>query len=200
VEFTTHSVVVKRLSDKQEFIDPNNTKGLVNKDGVYYWISLDAQNQRIYAGIGEARIETAIYTYQFKKEHYKETKAFLESIHTVHLSQTNAYTSLLKLVRDPITTTLPLVVKDTKELSMQAIANSSYLPKSFLAPVAQRLYDCISGSHFVLNDPSFPDFSKAIQYSIETPGLWCNTRLKEKANEFSKTNPNLKETYLRITI
>jgi hypothetical protein len=200
VEFTTDSVVVKRLSDKKEFIDPNNKKGLVNKQGAYYWISLDSQNQRMQAGIGEARVETAIYTYQFEKEHYEETKAFLESLHTVHLSETNAHVSILKLIRDPITAIVPLLVKNTNDLSMHAIANGSYLPKSYLSPVAQRLYDCISGSQFVLDDSSFPDFSKAIEYSINTPGLWCNTRLKEKANEFSKTNPNFKETYLRITL
>jgi hypothetical protein len=52
----------------------------------------------------------------------------------------------------------------------------------------------------MLNDPSFPDFSKAIEYSIKTPGCWCNTTLKAKANEFSKTDPNILETYLRITL
>jgi hypothetical protein len=66
--------------------------------------------------------------------------------------------------------------------------------------MALKLYNCISGKNFVLNDSDFPEFSKAIEYSIATVGCWCNTRLKEKSREFNKDKPNVKETYLRITL
>lgn len=62
------------------------------------------------------------------------------------------------------------------------------------------MYDCISGKKFVLNDKDFPDFSDAIEYSIATKGLWCNTTLANKSKEFNKDKPNLLETYLRITL
>ena len=31
-----------------------------------FWFSLDAQNKRLYAGIGEPRLETTIFVYLFK--------------------------------------------------------------------------------------------------------------------------------------
>ena len=74
------------------------------------------------------------------------------------------------------------------------------MPKSNLSIIGQKLYDCISGKNFVLNTPDFPQFSKAIEYSIKTPGKWCHECLKRKANEFDKDKPNEKETYLRITL
>jgi hypothetical protein len=81
---------------------------------------------------------------------------------------------------------------------MDDVAGPDYLPSAWLSPAAQTLYNCIAGDSFVLNTPEFPDFTDAIEYSIRTPGLWCNTRLNEKATEFGSSNPN--ETYLRITL
>jgi hypothetical protein len=83
---------------------------------------------------------------------------------------------------------------------MEAIASGKYMPKANLSVMSQKLYDCISGKKFVLNTPDFPDFAKAIEYSIATPGMWCHERLKAKATEFNKDTPNYKETYLRITL
>ena len=57
-----------------------------------------------------------------------------------------------------------------------------------------------NGNNFVLNDTDFPDFSKAIEYSIATPGLWWYEKLKDKSTEFNKDDPNILETYLRITL
>jgi predicted metal-dependent enzyme (double-stranded beta helix superfamily) len=72
------------------------------------------------------------------------------------------------------------------------------MPVANLSLTSQKLYNCISGKKFCLDTPEFPDFVKAIEYSIATPGRWCYERLKEKAKEFGKPNP--KETYLRITL
>jgi hypothetical protein len=83
---------------------------------------------------------------------------------------------------------------------MNDIAQGSYMPKSNLSLISQKLYDCISGKKFILDDKDFPDFSKAIEYSIITEGKWCNKKLKDKSNEFSKIKPNILETYLRITL
>lgn len=83
---------------------------------------------------------------------------------------------------------------------MTDIAKGQFMPKANLSLTSQKLFDCISGKKFVLDDADFPEFSKAIEKSIATPGLWCNTRLKEKSREFNPDVPNLKETYLRITL
>ena len=82
---------------------------------------------------------------------------------------------------------------------MDDIAGGTYMPKASLSPVAQRLYECIGGAKFQLDTPEFPDFAKAIQHSIVTPGLWCYKKLLTKASEFTK-DPNPAETYLRITL
>lgn len=127
---------------------------------------------------------------------WEANKVFLESLVSVGLSETVVP---LRLLKDPITLAVPLFVKGTGDLTMDDVAGTKYLPWSQLSPAGQTMYNCISGDKFVLNTPDFPDFSDAIEYSIRTPGLWCNTRLKEKATEFG-SNPNPLKTYLRITL
>jgi hypothetical protein len=181
----------------EPLVDPRNARGIVKQAGAYYWVSLDSQNQRLYAGIGEARTENAIYTYEFAKgDTWEENKLFLESLTTV-VADNLTFTNLL---RDPITSSVPLVVKDTDHLTMNHIAAGIHMPKANLSHTSQKLYDCITGKNFVLNTKEFPDFTKAIEYSINTPGMWCYERLREKATEFNKDKPDYKETYLRITL
>ena len=193
IVFNDKSILVNYIPSNEPLIDVKNTTGLSKRAGAYYWVSMDAQNQRLIAGIGEARIETALYQYRLPKE----SKAFLDSLVAVHLGDSSQIIPL-KFLRDPITGPIPLFVKNTEELTMDTIAKGTFLPKANLSLVAQKLYDCISGKKFVLNGTDFPDFSKAIEYSIATPGCWCNKKLLEKANEFGKPNPD--ETYLRITL
>jgi len=196
VEFTATNVKVNLLNDLP-LNDPANTKGLTNLAGAYYWFSLDSQNQNLYAGIGEARLDNIIYKYEFpnKNKHiWEENKQFLESLTHICTSKQSLSIHPMRLLRDPITNKIPLVVKNTHELVMSDIARSKYLPKSNLSMTSQVLYDCIAGEKFVLDDAEFPDFTKAIEYSIATPGCWCNTRLQEKSTEFNKDKPNILET------
>ena len=198
VIFTTSAIVVTNLQTNEPYIDPTNTKGLSQLSGAYYWFSLDAQNQQLYAGVGEARLDTVIYSYKF--QHIKGNKVSLETLSIIDISQESESLKPLRILRDPITLTVPLLIKNTNELTMMDIAKGKCLPRANLCSMNQKLYNCIAGSKFMLDDTDFPDFSKAIEYSIKTPGLWCNTKLKQKANEFSKDKPNLNETYLRITL
>lgn len=193
VEFTESNVLVFDLSNNP-LLDKQNSFGLSKDPDATYWFSIDSQNQTLYAGIGEARIETAIYTYAFSQ---KSFKTFLESLTTIQLSES---ITPIRIIRDPITQMVPLIIKDTDDLTMNDIASTSILPSANLSPTSQILYNCISGRRFILDDRDFPDFSKAIEYSIVTPGYWCNTTLINKAREFSKDKPNLNETYLRITL
>jgi hypothetical protein len=205
VDIYVGSVKINRLSICDPLIDPDNKVGLVDKKGAYYWISLDAQNQVLSVGIGEARIETIIYKYQFKfqkdaDDYRKENKKFLESLCVIEISKESNSLKPLKLLRDPICNKIPLIVRNTEKLSMNDIAKGTYLPKANLSLMAQKLYDCIAGKNFVLDDKDFPEFSEAIEHSIITPGCWCYERLQEKSTEFNKDKPNLLETYLRITL
>jgi hypothetical protein len=189
VLFTNVGIAIYQLPENTHLSDPHNKKGISSASGATYWFSLDAQNQMLRGGIGEARIETQLYQYNLKD------KAFLEELVTVQATES---LTPLRLLRDPITRNVPLKVKRSHELTMHDIATNKVLPKSHLSPVAETLYDCIGWKTFALNTKDFPDFSKAIEYSIATPGLWCYETLKKKAGEFGKPNPL--ETYLRITL
>jgi hypothetical protein len=200
VEFTESSVLVCEAASLKPLGDPNNKSGLSPHTGAYYWFSLDSQNQRLYAGVGEARLETAIYSYKFptgNKALWESNKLFLESLTSVFYGNE---LSLIRVVKDPITSKIPLAVKQMDELTMEQVASASHMPIANLPPICQKLYNCIAGKNFVLNTPDFPDFAAAIEQSIRTPGLWCNKKLADKSREFNPDKPDLNETYLRITL
>jgi hypothetical protein len=197
IKITSTNVVVNYISNDEPLVDEDNNQGLSTDANAYYWFSLDSQNQKIYVGIGEARTETIIYEYQFEKTEIN--KKFLENLVNIQISKSMQLIPI-KLLRDPITTTVPLLIKNTNELTMDDIADNKYFPNSSLSSTSQKLYNCISGNNFILNTGDFPEFSKAIEYSIITPGCWCYEKLKSKSTEFNPDKPNLLETYLRITL
>jgi hypothetical protein len=196
IKFTKNYVKVQKISTEEYFIDENNNKGLINSKGAYYWFSIDSQNQKLYAGIGEVRLETVIYKYNLTHD----DKLFLESIVSIQILEKSKSLKQMKLLRDPFMSTIPLIIKNTNELTMNDIASGLYLPSANLSTIGQKLFNCISGKKFILDDVDFPDFSKAIEYSIKTEGLWFNKTLLKKSTEFNKDKPNILETYLRITI
>ena len=194
VEWTVDGIKITRMSSFEPYVDPRNSKGILDRKGAFYWFSIDAQHQTISAGIGEARQETSVYHYCIPystDDERKANKAFLEGLITIR-SLVNVCP--IALLRDPITTAIPMCVKHV--LSLDAIAKGLYMPKSHLSTVSQQMYDCVV--NMVLDTDDFPEFSKAIQQSIQDG--WCKKRLIEKSTEFSKVNPNLAETYLRITL
>ena len=196
VKFTKDEIKIIRILDSKCLKDINNNKGLIDLKGAYYWFSIDCQNQILYAGIGEVRLETVIYKYKLTHD----DKSFLESIVSIEILEKSKFLKQIKLLRDPVTKNVPLLVKNTNELTMNDIASGLYLPSANLSTISQKLFNCISGKKFILDDGDFPDFSKAIEYSIKTKGLWCNKTLRRKSTEFNKDKPNILETYLRITI
>jgi hypothetical protein len=161
-------------------------------DSKYFWLSLDSQNEKIQFGIGEPRIETQTFMSNFI-----DMKKKMEKLVNIYDLQN---IEPIKLLRDPITNSVPLYVKNTDELTMNDIAQNLFIPYASLSPTSQILYNSIAGKKFILNDKDFPDFSKAIEYSIKTPGKWCYEKLQEKSREFNKDKPNILETYLRITL
>ena len=189
---------------KEPLVDSTNSKGLVADLSACYWFSVDSQNQILTAGVGEPRMETVVYSYKFPSEVHASNNAFLESLMYVTYDAENVYVPMgftpLRILRDPITATVPLTLKDTTGLTMDDVAAGKIMPVANLPTTSQKLYNCIAGPKFCLETPAFPDFYKAIEYSIATPGCWCYETLKKKATEFSKDRPNILETYLRITL
>ncbi len=84
-----------------------------------------------------------------------EHRTFLETIVQIEIV-TSEPVQPLKLLRDPIIQSVALKIKGTDELTMADIANNTYIPKSNLSPIGQKLYDNVSGKNFVLNTPDFP--------------------------------------------
>ena len=190
VDFSSTHV---NVTAKEPLVDPTNTKGLIADEAASYWFSLDSQNQLLMAGIGEPRMETTIYSYRFSADN----KEFLESL--AYVVYDIGFTPL-RILRDPVTGKVPLTLKDTAWLTMDDVASGTIMPVANLPATSQKLYNCIAGPLFSLATPTFPDFYKAIERSIATPGCWCYETLKKKATEFSKDRPNILETYLRITL
>ena len=197
VEFNLENIYVINPHTSEPYLDKNTRSGLSPLRGAYYWFSIDSQNQRFVAGVGEARLETAIYHYQFPL--LEGNKKWLESFTTIVIPE-DSHLIPLRILRDPVTLKVPLFVKDINKLTMDDIAKGDVMPSANLNAISQKLYQCIAGEQFVLDDDDFPDFSNAIEYSIATPGLWCHKRLKQKETEFNKENPDKLETYLRITL
>jgi len=189
-------VVIREISldsPVKEIIDIDNNSGYVNQPGAYYWISVDSQNKQLMVGVGEPRMETKIFYYKFSGENIN-----LEELTTIKYKWS---VSPMRMLRDPIKSSIPLLIKDTAHLTMDDVASGTVMPNANLSTIAQKLYNCISGPKFVLDDDSFPEFSKAIEHSIRTPGCWCHKRLLEKSTEFNPGGkPNILETYLRITL
>ena len=164
---TEHSVIASRVATPSvTYVDPANCKSAT-------WFSIDPQNQQLFAGTGEARVETATYRYTLSHE----DKAFMESLCQV-------LPEPCKIIRDPISSQrVPLTIK--KSLTMRDVARGAFMHRSHLSPVARQLYDCVED--FTLEK----GLAKMIDRSISTPGLWCYEKLKEK-------DPDL--AYLRITL
>ena len=203
IQFLAGHIEVTMTENEKSIIleDMFNYIGLLDIQGVYYWFSLDSQNQQLYAGVGEPRFENIKYNYNFSystDDERKKNKHFLESLSFIEYLNTNI--DIIRISKDPVTDMIPLMVKNTDELSMLDISTMAYMPKANLSTIAQKLYDCISGKNFILDDDDFPNFSEAIEYSIATEGCWCNSTLKKKSTEFNKDVPNINETYLRITL
>ncbi len=196
IKFYEKSIVAYMQPSGEPLIDKKNTSGIQTQKGAYYWVSLDTQNKCISAGVGEARVETMSYTYKANLNNQTMIKQILDSFVEVKGEKLQ----ITKILRDPITRKVPLLVKDTEELTMDMVAGGNILPVASLSLTAQQLYSTISGKNFILNSSDFPEFTQAIEHSIATPGCWCYERLKEKATEFNKDKPNEKETYLRITL
>lgn len=187
-ELSVEGAVVKR-----------DASGVMRGNYAFYWISLDFfpcdsdaryEEVCIRFGRGEARLETEVFQYR---------KFVLKNSAFRQLSQVSVseWVQPMRVLRDPVVDTVPLMVKNTDSLTMEDVAANKAMPKAALSTVGQKLYDIVAGGIFVLDTPDFPNFSDAIKRSIESGNGWCYQMLKKKATEFG-SNPN--EVYLRITL
>ncbi|WP_440053927.1 cysteine dioxygenase [Pseudoalteromonas sp. T1lg65] len=166
----------------------------------HYWLSIDSLAPRIIYGKGEMRPELALLTYD--EGYIQATKdsenSWLHSVKTIAVNG-NVNNSLSSLWRDPIVVNPPLAVKHSDQITMDDVASYEATVAANLTPACQQLYANIAGKNFQLDTPDFPEFTQAINASINDENGWCYKTLREKQFEFGETG-NLDETYLRITM
>ena len=163
--------------------------GIVADGYAYYWLSLDTINNQVRCGIGEARLETQLLAAALSPDERKSCQAATAVYYAPPVEP-------MRLLRDPIVTTVPLEVRGTDRLTMNDVALNRYLPQAALPAACRQLYDTIAGPLFELDADDFPEFSRAIKYSIETEGCWCFEKLAEKQKKSSVQH----QVYLRITL
>lgn len=176
----------------QRTVLKTESTGLIANKDAFYWISFDSHNLAFRFGVGEARPETGTFVYTFPSDYKQKLLAASE------IQFDEQAVGPLRLLRDPILAAVPLVVKNTDELTMDDIAQNRVMPKANLPAIGQRLYDNVAGKRFILDDTSFPEFSKAVEYSIRTKGLSCYEILEKKRKNLPDDAKN--RVYLRITM
>lgn len=97
----------------------------------------------------------------------------------------------------PVVSDLPPRIRSGDKVSLQDLADGLFTVPENLSPECQKLYHNIAGVEVVLDSPDFPDFSSAIEYSVNTPGAYGYELLKHKKGELGD---DIRGTYLRITI
>ncbi|RIA80263.1 hypothetical protein C1645_810519 [Glomus cerebriforme] len=184
-------------------------KALLDKDmEQLYWLSLDKKNRRLrYGKTLIQNMQTVLY-YDFPSPSQGiDEYAWIENLSYIAISSNIIQKkdfienkSKIELIFNNFPVTIdpsPFIIKH-EDATLEELESGKATIIDNLPKECKELYWNIVGSKISLNSSDFPDFADAIEYSINTPGLICYEKLKEKACEFGEYNP--KETYLRITL
>lgn len=213
---TAQEGVIAETTAKKALLDPGIS--------ISYWLSLDYLNARVRFGKGEMLPQLIVFeaplpiapasapalpvgaTAKARREAFKqaaiEAAGDYKNLRYIGLA-TQAGTPLPVALGHllwplPVVLAPPPVLVPSDRITLDMIARNHATVAASLPPACQVLYGNVAGPAVELDTPDFPDFSAAINYSIVTPGCICYEKLKEKAGEFGKSEPD--ETYLRITI
>ncbi|QCP49795.1 hypothetical protein FAZ95_11795 [Trinickia violacea] len=208
--------VIAETTAKKALVDP----GIA----ISYWMSLDYLNARVRFGKGEMLPQLVVFeaplpvtppnpaalsagaTAKARREARKaaasEAAGAFKSLRYIGIAAragTPRPVALAHLLWPlPVVLAPPPVLVSSDRITLDMIARNQATVIESLPDACQVLYGNVGGPAIELDTPDFPDFSAAINYSIVTPGCLCYEKLKEKASEFGKYEPD--ETYLRITI
>lgn len=209
--------VIADTTDKKALLDPGST--------ISYWLSIDYLNARVRFGKGEMLPQLVVFeaplpvvppldtpalpgnaSAKAKREAKARTARAAAGVY-----QDLRYIGLAAPADEPLPKALahllwplpvvlapPPTLVSSERITLDMIARNEATVIESLPDACQVLYGNVAGPAIELDMPDFPDFAKAINYSIVTPGCICYEKLKEKASEFGSYDPE--ETYLRITI
>jgi hypothetical protein len=204
---TSERGVIQQTTDPKALLDANKAAS--------YWLSVDSVNGRVRFGKGEMLPQFTVFEVPLMP---------LADAAAVPTADAGAvarpateeplralrYIGLAAPANQPLPEVLthflwpvPVVLTPSPRLlggdaiTLEHLARNDATTSVSLPSACQALYGSVAGAAIELDTPDFPDFSAAIDHSIVTPGCICYERLREKAGDFG--NPDIKETYLRIT-
>ncbi|THU81665.1 hypothetical protein K435DRAFT_635125, partial [Dendrothele bispora CBS 962.96] len=166
-----------------------------------YWLSLDLPHGIIRYGIGLFTVQSVLFEIRLKEYtnpgvwSWKEGWEWLQELENVTVWTGGE--SELAITPLPIVNDIPPVIRSGDQVSLDDLANGQFTVPENLSVECQKLYHNVAGVDVVLDSPDFPDFSSAIEYSVNTPGAYGYGLLKDKQGELGD---DFRGTYLRITI
>lgn len=187
------SSIIACTVERQALLEP----GAVRQ----YWLSLDRQNRRLRFGKGELQEQLVVFEFELPvaEAGRVDAYAFMAELRYIALVGVPRDTPIRHLMWPvPVTLSLPPLIVPPDRLTLDAIAKNEHTVFTSLPPACQVLYGKVAGAAIALDTPDFPEFSRAIEHSIASPGGVCHARLAAKASELGSHEP--RQTYLRITL
>ncbi|VDB87461.1 unnamed protein product [Peniophora sp. CBMAI 1063] len=174
-----------------------------------YWLSVDHKNGILRFGRDYANLTLTLYAAELKKRvdpgvlHWKDDNyEFIDKLTTVTVQQLGGdlQSPPLQVVYQPLPVVekLPPIIVPNERITLDVLAKGCATVPANLSDECQRLYANVAGANIMLDTADFPDFSQAIERSVNSEGLLCQKLLQKKSGEFGEDN--YKTTYLRITL
>jgi hypothetical protein len=175
-----------------------------------FWMSFDKENCVIRCGIGYMLTALEKFNVTFGKDDlfdaafYRDNYSHMTN-YSMYKPAASARDRKIDLVKSkyPIYRDLPPIIKDHDDMRLEDLESGEAISMADLSPECQRLYSNVAGMAIQLDTPDFPDFSAAIDHSIQSETGICAIKLKEKAKtEFIATGKghDAHQTYLRVTL
>jgi hypothetical protein len=156
-----------------------------------FWISLDKENHVIRCGKGYLMKSLQLFEKNIDEEKWNEMGYNNLVDHSMSVFAEDNKVQLITS-KYPIYDDLPPLMRSHDEITLDDLDQNSAITIYELSPECRRLYSNVAGKNIQLNTANFTDFSSAIEYSINTPGMTCFNKLIETAQEDFVGN---KETY-----
>lgn len=187
--------------------DPQKTKWFLKDYETNYWLSFDLPHGAIKYGIGLQTVQTQLFEIRLKEfdkgagvwAWSSKGWAWMAGLENVkaRLGKGDESKPRLAITPLPIVNDLPPLIRSGDQVSLLELSSGQFTVPANLPVECQHLYNNVAGINITLDTPDFPDFSSAIEYSINTPGAYAYNLLQHKVGELG---PDILGTYLRITI
>ena len=160
-----------------------------------YWLSIDSQTGLVR--YGKHLANKAMTLYQAELTNLK----WLREAHDVWVKENGDEDSHLApvVMPLPVKTDLAPFVITADTISLRELEQGTYTVPAVLPEECRLLFQHVAAPSVVLDSEDFPDFSKAIEHSCTTPGLWAYERLKSK-EQANATKDDPKCSYLRFSL